>query len=327
VIKRIKSSDLCRGMYVILPHLWFKETFSVSHFLITSEEQLQKIEDLALGEVSIDTLKGLETSPHRDGEEVPPEEWDSGANISTRLKDLAADTTLSPDKKAGAVYNESMLLMERLFQGPTAKSIGETKQGIFHVVDIILSDNAVALQMLGLLSHDYYTYTHCVNVGVLSVSLAKALYGKDDTDTLKELGAGFFFHDIGKVSVSNAIINKRGKLTEQEMGEMRTHPYKGYEILEKAGFLTKEAELIVLQHHERSDGGGYPRGLKGREIHEYGRICSVADVFDALTSDRSYHSSRSSYEALTLMREKLLGHFERDFFESFVLLFGKGEEV
>ncbi len=213
--------------------------------------------------------------------------------------------------------------MRKLFESPTASSIGESKQGIFHVVDIILSDNAVALQMLGILSHDYYTYTHSVNVGVLSVSLAKVLYGRDDKHTLQELGAGFFFHDLGKVSVSNAVINKRGRLTEKEMGEMRTHPYKGYEILENSGFLTKEAELIVLQHHERADGNGYPRGLKGDEIHEYGRICSVADVYDALTSKRSYHSSRSSYEALKLMREELLGHFEKDIFERFVLLFGK----
>jgi HD-GYP domain-containing protein (c-di-GMP phosphodiesterase class II) len=103
---------------------------------------------------------------------------------------------------------------------------------------------------------------------------------------------------------------------------MRTHPYKGYEILDEAGFLTKEAELIVLQHHERSDGTGYPQGLKGREIHEYGRICSLADVFDALTSRRSYHRERSPFDALELMREKMLGHFERELFERFVLLFG-----
>ncbi|MFQ5480583.1 MAG: HD-GYP domain-containing protein [Thermodesulfobacteriota bacterium] len=323
MIKRIKTSDLCRGMYVILPHLWLKEVFPENHFLITTEEELHKIHTLAAGEVSIDTIKGMDITPVPGRGETVPAEWDSSAGITERIRGIVADQKLSPAKKAGAVYDESMLLMQKLFESPTASAISESRQGVFHVVDLILSDNAVAMHMLGILSHDYYTYTHSVNVGVLSVSLARVIYGDGDKKKLQELGAGFFFHDLGKVMVDNAVINKRGRLTEKEMGEMRTHPYKGYEILEKAGFLTREAELIVLQHHERSDGRGYPRGLKGSEIHEYGRICSVADVFDALTSERSYHSSRTSYEALKLMREELLGHFERELFERFVLLFGE----
>lgn len=323
MIKRIKPSDLIIGMYVILPHLWMKEVFPTSHFLITTEDQVERILALAFREVSIDTVKGLDIEAESNSVEVPPLEWDSGADITARIKDLVSDTNLSSEVKAGAVYGQSMLLMQKLFESPTASCIGESREGIFHVVDMILSDNDVALHMLGLLSHDYYTYTHSVNVGVLSVSLAKVLYGESDKKTLHELGAGFFFHDLGKVRVSNAVINKRGSLTEKEMGEMRTHPFKGYEILDKAGFLTKEAELIVLEHHERSDGTGYPRGLKGREIHEYGRICSIADTYDALTSERSYHLARSSYAALKLMREELLGHFERELFERFVLLFGE----
>ncbi len=322
MIKRIKTEDLRAGMYVILPRLWLKETFPENHFLIRSDEEVERIQALGITVVSIDTTRGLGAPEEPLPAEEPPDDWDPQAGISGRIRDLARDEGLAPEKKARAVYEESMVLMERLFESPTARAIGGSREGVFNVVDLILSDSETALKMLGILSHDYYTYTHSVNVGVLSVSLARALYRWSSVETLHELGAGFFFHDLGKVRVSSKIINKPGRLNEEEMGEMRTHPYKGYEILDETGFLTEEAELIVLQHHERSDGTGYPRGLKGGEIHEYGRICSIADVFDALTSRRSYHRERTPFEALDLMREEMLGHFERDLFESFVLLFG-----
>ncbi len=323
MIKRINTYDIRMGMYVILPRLWLKDPFPENHFLITTKKEVEAIQAMDCGLVSIDTEKGLDIVETPAGSaDVPPSRWDSGAGLTERIRELVRDNRLSPTQKAGAVYDESMTVMRHLFEKPTPRRISESKKGIFHVVDLILSDNDVAQQMFGLLSHDFYTYTHSVNVGVLSVGLAKVLYGGGPKDTLHELGAGFFFHDLGKVRVPSDIINKQGRLNEAEMGEMRTHPYKGYEILEEMGHLTEEAELIVLQHHERSDGTGYPRGLKGDEIHDYGRLCSIADVYDALTSKRSYHKVRTSFEALELMREQMLGHFERELFERFVLLFG-----
>jgi len=325
VIKRVNTSDLSPGMYVILPRLWLKDPFPENHFLITTEQEVEAIQAMDGSFVSIDTDKGRDIAQTSAScAETATAMWKSDAEITERIRALVIDTRLSPAQKAEAVYDESMAVMQRLFERPTPKRIRESKKGIFHVVDLILSDSHVARQMLSIMSHDYYTYTHSVNVGVLSVSLAKVLYGPGDKDTLHELGAGFFFHDLGKVRVASAVINKPGRLDEAEMGEMRTHPYKGYEILEEMGQLTREAERIALQHHERSDGTGYPRGLKGSEIHEYGRICSIADVYDALTSERSYHKGRNSYEALELMREEMLGHFERDLFERFVLLFAPG---
>jgi hypothetical protein len=99
---------------------------------------------------------------------------------------------------------------------------------------------------------------------------------------MHELGAGFFLHDLGKVEVDASIINKPGKLTEEEMSRMRQHPHMGYKLLYETNELTHECKKIVLQHHERYDGKGYPNGLQGNDIHLYGRICSIADVFDAL---------------------------------------------
>lgn len=102
---------------------------------------------------------------------------------------------------------------------------------------------------------------------------------------------------------------------------MCPHPYHGHRLLKETGHLTQECSIIAVQHHERHDGSGYPRGLSGEGIHEYARICSVADVFDALTSQRSYKKALDTYAALRLMKEEMLGHFHREIFEGFVQVF------
>jgi HD-GYP domain-containing protein (c-di-GMP phosphodiesterase class II) len=118
--------------------------------------------------------------------------------------------------------------------------------------------------------------------------------------------------------VDSSIINKKGKLTKEEFGKMKTHPYQGYKLLEKSNQLTKEAGIIVMQHHERCDGNGYPRQLKCEKIHEYAKICTISDVFDALTAKRSYKEAMSPFKALDIMRNEMLDFFEKEMFEIFV---------
>ncbi len=113
-----------------------------------------------------------------------------------------------------------------------------------------------------------------------------------------ELGAGFFLHDIGKVKISVDIINKPGRLTDQEMDIMREHPNESSKILIAADQLTSQAKVIVMQHHERADSSGYPLGLTGFDIHPYASICCLADVYDALTGKRSYKESKPPKVAL-----------------------------
>jgi len=211
--------------------------------------------------------------------------------------------------------------MNRLLENPTSKAIGEGKKGIANVVDMILSDNETSSRLMDITSHDFYTYSHSVNVGILSVLLSKKLYTGSTDHDMHKLGAGFFLHDLGKVRVDPAIINKPGRLTEAEMFQMRIHPYQSYKILKETDHLTEEAKIIALQHHERDDGTGYPRRLRGDEIHEYGWICCIADVFDALTAKRSYKKAKKPIEALKIMKEEMLGHFNKKIFQNFVKLF------
>ncbi len=355
----IKIEDLSVGMYVILPISWFKHPFFKNSFLTTTEGQIKKIYNSGLKEIKIDTSKGLDvqekesithkgTEPgsperehgkkdnsenlnilevgslsHKSSPSVPPDDWNPNKDIAAELKDAIYNQNISPEKKAEIVYKNSVELMNRLLETPTAEMIGEGKKAIFHTVDLILSDADTSSYLMDITSHDFYTYTHSVNVGIFSVSLSKRLYEGTTDHDMHELGAGFFLHDLGKTRVNPAIINKPGRLTDKEMQKMRIHPYQSYKILEETNHLSEEAKIVALQHHEREDGTGYPRRLKGNEIHDYGRICCIADVFDALTAKRSYKKAMTPFEALKVMKEDMLGHFHKKIFENFVMLFQK----
>lgn len=231
------------------------------------------------------------------------------------------DKNQPPEKRAKAVQNYSLELMKNLLENPTVECIIASKIGISEIIDVILNEDETSQQLLAIVSHDFYTYTHSVNVGIKAILLAKRLYKRASKEKLNELGAGFFLHDLGKVNIDPNIINKPGRLTEEEMEIMRTHPYEGYKILSKTKQLTTEAWIIAMQHHERDDGKGYPRKLKGDNIHRDAHICSIADVYDALTGKRSYKEAKSTIEALRIMKEEMSTHFNKELLENFIVLF------
>jgi HD-GYP domain-containing protein (c-di-GMP phosphodiesterase class II) len=322
VIKTINSKDLKVGMYINLPHAWRAHPFLRNSFTITSKEQIMKIINFGITEVNIDVHKGIAADDVLKEVVEPEKDFSKEADIvPEQLKEVIADKKMSPESKAQAVHWHSVNMMSKLFDTPNKENIGQFKEGIVGVVDLILDDNATNHYLLNLTAHDYNTYVHSVNVGVLAVSLAKVLFAKSDHHDLHALGAGFFLHDIGKVYIDEAIINKPGKLTEEEMNEMRKHPSMGFKLLNETKQINEESRLIVLQHHERVNGTGYPQKMRGNEIHIYGRICSVADVFDALVSKRPYKKKLEPFQALKVMKDEMLDHFHTDIFEKFVLLF------
>jgi HD-GYP domain-containing protein (c-di-GMP phosphodiesterase class II) len=322
MIKTINAKDIKVGMYINLPHTWRAHPFLRNNFTITSKEQIMKIINFGITEVNIDIKKGIAASDILKEVIEPEKDFTKEANVVPKeLKEVIADKKMSPETKAQTVHWHSVNMMSKLFDTPNKENIGQFKEGIVNVVDLILADNATNHYLLNLTAHDYNTYVHSVNVGVLAISLAKALLAKSDKHDMHALGAGFFLHDLGKVYVNEAIINKPGKLTDDEMNEMRKHPSLGYKLLNETKQINDESRLIVLQHHERANGTGYPQKMRGEEIHIYGRICSVADVFDALVSKRPYKKKLEPFEALKLMKVEMLHHFHVDIFEKFVLLF------
>jgi HD-GYP domain-containing protein (c-di-GMP phosphodiesterase class II) len=335
--RKIDTNKLQIGMYVIMPISWNEHPFLVNRFRITSPSQIDKMRKAGLKSVMVDfdRSRGVPDPPEYRPEKAEsqmnsgniPDTDEPEAEIKSRpmviesIKEAVSDQTLSPEEKVKMVYVRSVEMIRGVLEQPTTKKIGEAKEAIVGIVDMILSEEQTSRFLLEIISHDFYTYTHSVNVGFISVYLAKNVFQHSDAHDMHELGVGFFLHDLGKVGIPAEIINKPQRLTDAEMGVVRRHPFQGFKILQEACQLTEESKTIVLQHHERNDGTGYPKRLRGEEIHLYGRICSIADVYDALTSDRPYRQKMQTYNALRLMKDEMIGHFQKDLFDKFVLLF------
>ena len=331
--KSIKTKDLKIGMLIHIPLPWYRHPYIKNSFRIISNEQIREILGNGIYTVEvreetkiISDKKTPLAVPVKNPEplEKPKQSYyDLNQSIIDEFHDVIADKNMAAPKKAQLVYKASVQLMTRLLESPTTENIKGFKDVTVHTVNLILSDEKTSNYLIGITAHDFNTYTHSINVGVLSILLAKSLFGKSDKYDMHELGAGFFLHDIGKTRVDSSIINKKGKFTEEEMECMRVHPKEGYNILTETNQLSEELKIIVLQHHERRDGTGYPNKLKGDGIHLYGRLCCIADVFDALTSVRPYKRAFSAFEALKIMKNEMINHFQPELFKEFVKLHQK----
>lgn len=176
----------------------------------------------------------------------------------------------------------------------------KAKTVVHSIVEEIIQNRNIMVNMIDLKSYDDYTYFHSVNVGVLSIVVGVAL-GMSSAKLYK-LGLGALLHDIGKVFISKGIIDKTEALTPAEFAEIKRHPKLGYDYLLNSKLDLPASALIgVLQHHERLDGSGYPEGLSGEQIHKFSRITSVADVFDAMTSDRPYRPGMMPSEVMEFL--------------------------
>jgi putative nucleotidyltransferase with HDIG domain len=156
--------------------------------------------------------------------------------------------------------------------------------------------------------HDEYVYRHSIAVALLSKLIGKAR-GLNDKQTLELMTAGFL-HDIGKSRIPGAILNKPGRLSEEEFAIVKEHTLHGFEILKNSEGLPERHAYVALQHHEREDGSGYPFGLKADQIDVYSKIVAVADVFHAMVSKRVYKSPLPLYQVLKELAANVYGSLE-----------------
>lgn len=187
-------------------------------------------------------------------------------------------------------------------------------------IESVFRNESAAATLFKLRRFDEYSYTHCINVGVLAIILGK--YLGLDKDTLSLLGLSGLFHDVGKGRIPEDILNKPDRLSPSELNIMKTHPLESYRILSAKGGPTKEILSGAVEHHERFDGTGYPRGLTGTEIGLFGRIISIVDVYDALTSKRVYKEAMPVSKALSLMYQWRDSTFAPNSIEQFIKCIG-----
>lgn len=161
-----------------------------------------------------------------------------------------------------------------------------------------------------------YLYSHPVNVAIVASVIGKWM-GLNNSDLANLVLAGFL-HDIGKSKIRDSILNKAGRLTDQEMEIMKSHPGIGYKILDSLKELEPEVLLGVLSHHERQDGSGYPMRQSGDEIFLFGRIIAIADTYDAITATKAYHAKRSPFKAVEEIQAGSFGYLDPEICQCFL---------
>lgn len=196
----------------------------------------------------------------------------------------------------------------RNFENKKRIDLKGVQKTVNNLIDEVLSNREILVNFADIRSYDDYTFSHSVQVCVLSIITGIAM-GLDQLK-LKELGTGALIHDIGKTRLGKELLNKPGDLSPQEYDEIKRHSEYGFEILRANREISLLSAHIAFQHHERWDGQGYPRGLRQQEIHLYSRIVTVADVFDALVADRPYRKAYSTNQAVSLMRRMSGSQFE-----------------
>ncbi|MEA1961185.1 MAG: HD-GYP domain-containing protein [Bacillota bacterium] len=176
------------------------------------------------------------------------------------------------------------------------------------LVEQVFDQNDLFRQMRMMKEKDEYLFTHSVNVSLLCILIGRWL--ELEESEVRKLGVAGLVHDIGKIHIPDAVLNKVDKLTDDEFQQIKKHPLIGYNMIKEYDWVDIGISTAVLMHHERSDGSGYPLGKMGTAIHPYASIVAVADVYDALTSQRSYHHKISPYSAAEVLWQQSFGKLD-----------------
>jgi HD-GYP domain-containing protein (c-di-GMP phosphodiesterase class II) len=228
--------------------------------------------------------------------------------ISDQLRNRAVQ-----DVKKLFTFTEKDLTSSENIRNENMKNIYGVVEDI---VDQILNCEHTLFNLVDLKLFDDYTFHHSVNTAVVSVTIGAAMHM--DRKRLFKLGLSGILHDIGKTFIPEEVLNKNGKLNAKEWKQMKEHPYRGYRHLKDNYPNIPSTSLAgILHHHERWNGEGYPSGKEAEEIFEFGRIIAVADVYDALTSDRPYRKALYPHEAIEYIMSSAEEYFDLEVVKKF----------
>ena len=242
--------------------------------------------------------------------------------IEKNLGSILRDTAKNAEEKASLAYYSSQGLVADVFDDPrSTECIERSKKLVTNMAEYMLQDSASLSNLMRVMSFDYYTYTHSVNVFVFCLSLAQQC-GIDNIEALRELGEGALLHDVGKSQLDPELVRFEGKYNEEQYEQMKLHTVLGYELLEEQSSFSPLTLSIVRSHHERVDGTGYPDGLKGDELNPFVRICAIAEIFDSLTTRQTYRDASKSFNALEIMQNEIKDALDPRYFRTFVKMLG-----
>jgi HD-GYP domain-containing protein (c-di-GMP phosphodiesterase class II) len=255
---------------------------------------------------------------------VAKEDWGKVVEYNTlQLCGILKDPDVSVRDKASMAVSTSMESIRRIMVSPVSRTVGHLEPMAEEMARLILSEDRIMSSLIWVSGHDHFTFQHSVRVGIYATALTLKLYGSRlSRRELQSLSEGYFLHDVGMARVPLSILDKKESLTIEEWLVIRMHPRWGYEAMIKTGQLTPESMEIVLSHHERKDGKGYPRRIKGDDIPLYAKVCALADMFESLTSARPYRDTRDTVSAIKIIHQEMAGEFSLEMLRAFILMLG-----
>lgn len=324
-IKKINLSQIKVGMYVHdLNCDWMTHPFFRSRFPITSYDEIRKITEAGIREIYIDTSKGLNARYAPTRKEVQ-------ARIERDMIDIATPKTTLPVRTTFADELVRTKIIKQQAKHQVSAIMHDARLGkmieldriepvVQNITQSVLRNSGAMISLLRIKNKDDYTFLHSVSVCALLIAFCKS--SGMDAETVLQAGIGGLLHDTGKAMVDDRILNKPGLLTDEEFLLMKEHSNHGHDILSQIPNVGAIPLDIALHHHERHDGSGYPKNMPGAEISTLAQMAAIVDVYDAITSDRSYHKGMPAADALRKIYEWSQYHFDPKLVQAFIRCIG-----
>jgi len=316
MLKRIEKGQVRPGMYIEdLEGAWAENPFSSRRFLLKGRDNVEKLMRSKVSGVVINTAMGLDVI----GAPVPAAETPAARPQGRRRP--PAMQRLSPEDRqrlAAQTILQSEAVVESLFkdirQGSDIK-VEQVAPVVRQLAGVMQRDPVVLLNLTRLKSKDETTFRHSLGVSALMVQFAR--YLRLDETIVEHLGIGGLLHDVGKMKIPDDVLTKEGALTDGEFQLIRNHPQLGHAILSLQPDMPEIVLDVCLNHHERLDGQGYPNGLSGDALSLHARLCTICDVYEAITTVRPYKQAWKHADAIAWMLNRQ-GHFDRSLLREFV---------
>lgn len=327
MLKRVSVGQLQLGMHLReFCGSWMDHPFWRTGFVLKDPKDLALIQASKIKEVWIDCQLGLDVPAGESVASVAPE---PEPVLSAPVLPAAPRPTPAPVPAAQEVERAARIclqakaavvsMFEEVRMGK-AVDVGGARQLVEDITDSVARNPGAIISLARLKTADDYTYMHSVAVCAMMVALAKQL-GLGEAE-VRSCGLAGLLHDLGKVAMPIEVLNKPGKLTDAEFVIIQSHPTEGYKMLMASSGVEPISLDVVLHHHEKTDGSGYPERFNGEQISLHAKMGAVCDVYDAITSNRPYKAGWDPAESLRKMAQWANGHFDPRIFQAFVKSMG-----
>jgi len=322
MLKQIAVGDLRIGMHLHkVDGPWIDHPFWRTRFVIASADDLERLQSCAVRTCWIDTDLGLDVATLHGPAPMAPAAPRSGSAPPQPASAPAASPADERQRAATICSNGREAVLAMFTEARMGRTVdaGNCQSLVEDITASIWRNPDALVSLARLKTQDNYSYMHSVAVCALMVALGRTL-GMDEA-TCRQAGLAGLMHDVGKALMPLDVLNKPGKLTEAEFGVMRSHPERGHALLLEGRGATPEMLDVVMHHHERIDGTGYPRRLGGDELTTLARMGAICDVYDAITSNRPYKAGWDPAQSIARMAG-WKGHFDPALFSAFVQSLG-----